>query len=124
STPSTFRRNRGWLSVPSRSPASHVARRLPAGAAAAAPGYAARRARLSADLADHLSHGSQSIDVIVSGDPASVEALAARYNLVLKRRLKSGGVLRVNAGQLDAVAADGQFDHLSGDIPIKSSMAI
>src|SRR5437867_12329013 len=58
-------------------------------AAAATPAFAQRRARLSADLAEHLSAGSQSIDVIVSGDPAAVQALATRYNVPLKRRMKS-----------------------------------
>ena len=89
----------------------------------AAPSYAQHRARLSADLADHLAFGSQSIDVIVHGDAAQVDAIAARYNLVVARRMKSGAVLRVNAGQLDALDKDVDIDHLSGDLPIRSSMA-
>jgi len=92
-------------------------------AATAAPAYAQHRARLSADLADHLAFGSQSIDVIVHGDSAQVDAVAARYNLVIARRMKSGAVLRVNAGQLDALDKDIDIDHLSGDLPIRSSMA-
>ena len=52
----------------------------------AAPAAAQRhRARLSADLADHLAAGSQAIDVIVHGDAASIDALARQYNLVVKR---------------------------------------
>ncbi|MEP7305086.1 MAG: S8 family serine peptidase [Acidobacteriota bacterium] len=90
----------------------------------AAPGYAQHRARLSADLADHLAFGSQSIDVIVHGNAAQVNMVAARYNLVIARRMKSGAVLRVNAGQLDALAEDPDIDHLSGDLPIRSSMAV
>jgi serine protease AprX len=74
-------------------------------------------------LADHLAFGSQSIDVIVHGDSAQVDAIAARYNLVIGRRMKSGAVLRVNAGQLDALQKDPDVDHLSGDLPIRSSMA-
>ena len=93
-------------------------------AVTAAPGYAQHRARLSADLSDQLAFGSQSIDVIVHGDAAQVDAVAARYNLVVARRLKSGAVLRVNAGQLDALGKDADIDHLSGDLPIRSSMAI
>ena len=92
-------------------------------AASATPGYAQHRARLSADLADHLASGSQSIDVIVHGDAAQVAAVAARYNLVVARRMKSGAVLRVNAGQLDALQKDADVDHLSGDLAIRSSMA-
>jgi len=85
---------------------------------AAAPAAAEHRARLSADLADQLAAGSQSIDVIVHGD---VDAIAARYNLVVKRRLRSGAVLHVNAGQLDALQRDEAVDHLSGDIRVQST---
>jgi len=89
--------------------------------ASASPSRAAHRARLSADLADHLAAGSTSIPVIVHGSAAEVAALAARYNLVIKRRMKSGAVLQVNAGQLDALAQDDAVDHLSGDVPIRAS---
>ena len=93
-------------------------------ATTAAPSLAAHRARLSADLADHLAAGSQSIDVIVHGNAATVDAIASRYNLAVKKRLKSGAVLRINAGQLDALQQDDQLDHLSGDIRLRGSMAI
>ena len=79
------------------------------------------RARLSADLADHLSAQSPRLDVIVHGDKAEVEALAARYNLVVKRYLKTGAVLRINAGQLSALEQDDAIDHLSGDTIIRST---
>jgi hypothetical protein len=69
---------------------------LAAVALTAAPAFAEplgeHRARLSADLADHLAAGSQSIDVIVHGDRAAVDALASRYNVPVKRYMKSGGV--------------------------------
>jgi len=87
----------------------------------AAPAGAAHRARLSADLADHLVAGSPSIQVIVHGTKAEIDALATRYNLVVKRRMKSGAVLQVTAGQLDALAQDESVDHLSGDIKIRAS---
>ena len=80
-----------------------------------------RRARLSADLTDALTSGSQSIDVIVHGDKATVDAVALRYNLRVKRHLKSGGVLHVNAGQLAALRDDGTLDHLSSDVRIYSA---
>jgi len=83
---------------------------------------AGRKARLSADLADHLNAGSQAIRVIVHGTRDEVDALAARYNLVVGRYLASGAVLLVNAGQLAALRDDGGVDHLSGDIRIKSSV--
>src|SRR5579885_1496567 len=76
-----------------------------------APAFAAHKARLSADLADKLAAGSQTIDVIVHGNRATVDALAARYNLVVKRYLHSGAVLRVNAGQLAALRDDDSVDH-------------
>ena len=87
----------------------------------AAPALAQHHARLSADLADHLNAGSQHIDVIVHGDGASVAALARRYNIRIKKSLKEGAVLTVNAGQLDALRRDDTQDHISGDILIRSS---
>src|SRR5689334_24958494 len=65
------------------------------------------KARLSADLADHLTHGSQAIRVIVHGSKAEVDAVATRYNLRVARDMTSRGVLLVNAGQLAALGDDG-----------------
>src|SRR5262249_53345164 len=72
------------------------------------------RARLSTDLADHLAAQSPRIDVIVHGERAEIDALAARYNLTVRRYLKGSAVLRVNAGQLEALEQDDAVDHLSG----------
>jgi serine protease AprX len=41
--------------------------------------------------------------------------------VVVAKRLKNAAVLRVTAGQLAAIADDGSQDHLSADIPIRSS---
>jgi serine protease AprX len=90
-------------------------------AAASTPALAQHRARVSADLAAHLAAGSQSIDVIVHGDAASINQLATRYNLVVKRHMKSGAVFTVTAGQLDAISQDEAVDHLSGDTKIHPS---
>src|SRR6185369_3496070 len=90
---------------------------------AAAPAAAQHRARLSADLADHLAAGSQAINVIVHGDKTTVDALARRYNVTVTKYLSEGGVLRVTAGQLAALRDDSEVDHLSGDLRIKSSAA-
>jgi serine protease AprX len=87
----------------------------------AAPAHAAHRARLSADLADQLAAGSQSMHVIVHGTSADIAALVARYNLTVKKMLTSGAVVTVNAGQLDALQQDPAVDHLSGDIRIRSA---
>src|SRR5262245_3900724 len=88
---------------------------------AVAPAAAQHRARLSADLADHLAAGSQAINVIVHGDKATVDTLARRYNVTVKKYLSEGGVLRVTAGQLAALRDDEDVDPLSGDMRIKSS---
>ncbi len=89
---------------------------------AAVPAWAQRHhSRLSADLADHLRAQSPQIDVIVHGDKADVDALAARYNLNIRRFLKEGAVLRVNAGQLSALEQDEMVDHLSGDTVIRAT---
>jgi serine protease AprX len=79
------------------------------------------RARLSTDLADHLAAGSSSVEVIIDGDKATVDRLASRYNLVVKRYMRSGGVVRVNAGQLSALQSDDELEHLSGDVKYRSA---
>src|SRR6266849_2961045 len=90
-------------------------------AIAAAPAFAAgHRARMSADLNDQLAAASSSIDVIVHGTRAEVDALAQRYNVRVKRYMKSGVVFRVTAGQLAALQQDETQDHLSADVPIHS----
>ena len=89
--------------------------------AAAAPSPA-HKARVSADLEDHIVAGSQTIRVIVHGTRSEVEAVTARYNLRIARYMKSGAVLEVNAGQLAALRDDETMDHLSGDIRITSSV--
>src|SRR4029078_9309850 len=50
-----------------------------------------------------------------------VASLATRYNLVVKKRLKTGAALQGTAGQLDALSRDETVDHLSGDPRIQSS---
>src|SRR5205823_233659 len=66
-----------------------------------------------------LAAGSQDIDVIVDATAPEVDALAAKYNVKIKKRLASGAVLHVTAGQLDALRADDGVGHLSGDIRIQ-----
>jgi serine protease AprX len=89
--------------------------------AAAAPAEAqGRRARLSEDLSVQVAAGSSTIDVIVHGTRADVDALARKYNLRVKRYMRSGAVLRVTAGQLEALQQDETQEHLSADVPIRS----
>jgi serine protease AprX len=93
----------------------------------AAPAAAQRphRARISADLADHLTAGSPTIEVIVDGDRANVERLARQYGLVIKRSLsKGGGVLKVNAGQLAALQADETIENLAGNVRYRTAAVV
>src|ERR1700730_18436264 len=89
--------------------------------AASTPAFAGgHRARMSDDLVDQLAAGSSSIDVIVHGTRAEVDALAQRYNVRVKRYMKSGVVFRGSAGQLSALQQDETMDHLSADVPVHS----
>src|SRR5437868_4233632 len=90
---------------------------------AATPASAAAK-RLSADLQDRLNAGSASIDVILDGDQATINQLASRYNLTVSKRLRSGAVVRVTAGQLAALREDDAFDHLSGDVKIQAHLDV
>ena len=91
---------------------------------ASGPAGAQHRARLSADLADHLRAGSPAIDVIVSGTRQEVDVLAQRYNVRVKKHLKTGAVLRVTAGELAALQQDEAVAKLSSDIRYRSSSDI
>src|SRR3712207_1783021 len=86
---------------------------------------AGARARLSRDLVERLSTGDLAdTDVILTGTQARVDALAARHRLTLRKRLKSGAAVTVPAGGLEALASDPEVDQLSGDQPVRSSMAV
>ncbi|HVH25758.1 MAG TPA: S8 family serine peptidase, partial [Vicinamibacterales bacterium] len=84
------------------------------------PAAAEPRARLSEDLTQHLALGSQTIDVILHGDAATVERLARKYNLSIQKPMRSGAVVRLNASQLAVLQSDGEVDHLSGDLRIRA----
>lgn len=88
------------------------------------PAAAQHRARLSKDLTEKLAAGDQQIDVIVQGTAAEVAALAQQHSVRVKRGLKNGAVLQVNAGQLAALQADAGVDHLSGDTDVRASADI
>ena len=64
---------------------------------AAAPAAAAHKARLSADLADHWRAGRRRLTSSSTARGGGGRA-GARYNVRVKRYLKSGAVLRVTAG--------------------------
>ena len=86
---------------------------------------APHRARLSRDLAERLAGASNaSDDVIVEADRATLEALASRYGVRIKRYLRRGAVLELNGGQLDALSQDEAVDHLSTDARVYRMMAV
>ncbi len=84
-----------------------------------------RRARLSDDLVQRLQAGDTAGDtVIVTGSFARVSAVAARYGLTIRKRLKTGAVLDVPAGALDALSRDREVDQVSGNHRLRSQMAV
>jgi hypothetical protein len=84
-----------------------------------------RRARLSEDLEERLRTGDTSeTSVIITGTQASVNAVAARHGLRIRKRLRSGAVLDVPAGRLNAVADDQRISHVSGIPKLKANGSI
>ena len=81
------------------------------------------RARLSEDLAYRLSRGDMSATrVIVTGTQAEVDRLALRHGLAVRKRLRTGAVVEVPDGGLEALAAD--TDQLSSDFRVRSQMSV
>jgi serine protease AprX len=94
---------------------------LPAADAAAQ----ARRARLSDDLVERLRAGdSADHAIIVTGSSIQVDAVARRHGLTVRKRLKTGAVLDVPAGALEALTHDPDVDQLSGNHRLTSQMAV
>ena len=84
-----------------------------------------RRARLSSDLVAHLNSTSDaSVDVIVTGSAESVDRLARRHGVRIKKFLSSGAVLSASRRDIDALAADGEFGAVSGNAIVRSHMAV
>jgi subtilisin family serine protease len=83
------------------------------------------RARLSQDLAEHLSARREaSVRVIVRGGEADLQDLATRYGAQVVKTLRDGAVLEVTGGQLAALAEDPDVAHLSGDATVTRMMAV
>ncbi|HUQ86322.1 MAG TPA: S8 family serine peptidase, partial [Vicinamibacterales bacterium] len=84
-----------------------------------------RHARLSSDLAAHLTSGSGGdIDVIVSGSTETIDRLVRRHHLNLKKTLTSGAVFTVSRQVLDQLSQDQEVDTLSGNATVHSHMAL
>jgi serine protease AprX len=86
---------------------------------------APRRAPLSLDLQLHRQvRPRQTTRVIVHGDPAALTALASRHRVRLVRLLGHEAVVEADGPQIDALASDPAVEHLSGDVPVRSTMAV
>ena len=83
------------------------------------------RAHLSDDLLGHRArHTLTRTRVIVHGDDGALQALTSRHHLQILRRLAGGAVVAANSAEIDELAADSAFDHLSGDPLVKIGMSV
>src|SRR5689334_11997316 len=79
----------------------------------------AQHARVSKDIAERLRNGDGSTTrVIITGSRASVEAVATRHGLKVRKWLQNGASIDVPAGFLARVADDPGVDKLSGDLQV------
>src|SRR5258708_16842104 len=86
---------------------------------------APHRAHLSDDLFRHLGRRTTArARVIVHGDQATVDGIAARHHLQVLRRMEHSAVLAANSDALDPLSADPAPDHLSSDPPVSNSMSV
>jgi serine protease AprX len=86
---------------------------------------AGHRAHLSADLLAHQSrHTTDRARAIVHGSDSEVDAIAQRHHITVVRRFAGGAVFGVSSDELGELAADGAIDHLSGDLPVRNTMAV
>src|ERR1700720_4219987 len=84
-----------------------------------------RRAHLSDDLLGHLAlHTSARTRVIVHGDAAALSALTTRHQVQVLRWLDGAAAIAANSAELDELAPDSLYDHLSGDPVVKVGMAV
>jgi len=82
-------------------------------------------AHLSDDLLRHVARQAKDrARVVVHGDAATIDALAARHHVQVVRRLEHGAVLSANAAEIAQLAADAGVDHLSGDVPVRTWMSV
>src|SRR4051812_34677982 len=73
------------------------------------------RAHLSDDLSGHAArHTAARTRVIVHGDETALAALTARHHVEILRRLAGAAVIAANSAEIDEIAGDDAYDHLSG----------
>jgi len=82
-------------------------------------------AHLSADLQRHVAQQAKDrARLVVHGDQATIDALAARHHVQVVRRLEHGAVIVANGAEIADLAADAGVDHLSGDVPVRTWMSV
>jgi subtilisin family serine protease len=83
------------------------------------------RAHLSDDPLGHIArHTSERTRVIVHGDADALAPLTAKHHVQILRTLSGGAVIWASSAELDEIANDSAFDHLSGDPFVKVGMAV
>ncbi len=84
-----------------------------------------KRAHLSDDLLGHVArHTSARTRVIVHGNAAALASLTTRHHVQILRTLEGGAVISANSAEVDDIASDAAFDHLSGDPLVKVGMSV
>jgi serine protease AprX len=83
------------------------------------------QAFLSSDLLDYQARRTAArTRVIVHGNSAEIDSLAARHHLQIVRRLADGAVVAANPSELTRLAADTAVANLSGDVPVRTWMSV
>ena len=83
------------------------------------------RAPVSGDLQLLIrSRSSQRTRVIVHGDAEALSNLARRHRVRVVRMLAHEAVIEANAAEIERIAADAAYEHLSGDLPVRSAMSV
>jgi serine protease AprX len=86
---------------------------------------AQRRAPLSGDLELLVrSRSARRQRVIVQGTAEALSNLERRHRVRVVRMLEQGAVIEANASEVERIAADAAYAHMSGDLPVRSSMSV
>src|SRR5688572_29747891 len=86
---------------------------------------AQRRAPLSGDLELLVrSRSARRQRVIVQGDAEALSNLERRHRVRVVRMLDQGAVIEANAAEVERIASDAAYAHMSGDLPVRSLMSV
>ena len=99
---------------------------LAAGSSIATPLAAqAYRARMSSEIANRLAHRVEaSSEIIVSTASGTVDTLALRYGVRVKKYIQGGAVLEATGGQIDALTQDPDVAHVAANSIVYRMMAV